>query len=87
MLRETPVSIAGTPAPEDNAAGPMRVVARRETCEGNAVCMLALPDRFVLDRDSRVVVEEDRVTESDYEDVAAAVQACPTASLRLEGWA
>ncbi|MCF1592591.1 ferredoxin [Streptomyces muensis] len=70
---------SGTEAP----AG-IRVVARPDTCEGNALCMLALPDRFVLDERSRVVVEVAEVDEADYDDVAAAVRNCPTGSLRME---
>ncbi|MFF4357589.1 ferredoxin [Streptomyces sp. NPDC001604] len=66
------------------ATGNVRVVARRETCEGSAQCMLALPDRFVLDGRSRVVVEVAEVDEADYDDVAAAVRNCPTGSLRIE---
>ncbi|WP_432197484.1 ferredoxin [Streptomyces sp. bgisy027] len=66
------------------ATGTVRVVARTETCEGSAQCMLALPDRFVLDGRSRVVVEVAEVDEADYDDVAAAVRNCPTGSLRIE---
>lgn len=69
---------------EAEATGYVRVVARSETCEGSAQCMLALPDRFVLDGRSRVVVEVAEVEEADYDDVAAAVRNCPTSSLRIE---
>ena len=65
----------------------MKVVARRETCEGNALCMLTAPDRFVLDEDSKVVVEEAEIEENDYETVVKAVRECPTQSLRIEGYA
>jgi ferredoxin len=65
----------------------MKVVARRETCEGNAYCMMTAPDRFVLDEDSKVVVEEDEInSEADYDTVAKAVRECPTQSLRIEGF-
>jgi ferredoxin len=64
----------------------MRVVARRETCEGNALCMLTAPDRFVLDAESRVVVEEAEIEEQDYETVVKAVKECPTQSLRIDGY-
>lgn len=73
------------PADAEERTG-LRVVARPSTCEGNALCMLALPDRFVLDGDSRVIVQVTEIDEHDYEDVAAAVRSCPTASLRIEGW-
>ncbi len=69
--------------PEDTG---LRVIARRETCEGNAYCMMTAPDRFVLDEDSRVVVEEAEISEQDYETVAKAVRECPTQSLRIEGF-
>jgi ferredoxin len=69
---------------DTRATGQVRVVARSETCEGSAMCMLALPDRFVLDGRSRVVVENAEVDEADYDDVAAAVRNCPTGSLRIE---
>ncbi|HEY3716460.1 MAG TPA: ferredoxin [Jatrophihabitantaceae bacterium] len=65
----------------------MRVVARRSTCEGNSLCMLAVPDRFILDAESKVVVEVEEIAEDDYESVVEAVRACPTQSLRIDGFA
>ena len=44
------------------------------------------PDRFVLDEDSWVVVEEAEISEQDYETVVKAVRECPTQSLRIEGY-
>jgi ferredoxin len=64
----------------------MKVVARRETCEGNALCMMIAPDRFILDEDSRVVVETEEILEDDYETVVEAVKTCPTQSLRIDGY-
>lgn len=63
----------------------MRILADREVCEGIGMCESMDPDRFEVGDDDVVDVLDSRPPEGVREEVAAAVEACPVAALRLEG--
>lgn len=62
----------------------MRVVYEEQTCDHHGQCAIACPEVFELvsPTELRFVAEPD---ESLRDDVEAAVDACPTMSLRVEG--
>lgn len=62
----------------------MRVFVDEQTCDHHGQCMIACPEVFQLIGASelRYVPDPD---ESLHDDVEAAADACPTASIRIEG--
>ena len=62
----------------------MRVIVDDTTCEHHGQCMIACPEVFeLIDADTlRYVPDPD---ESLRDDVEAAMDACPTQSIRIEG--
>ncbi len=63
----------------------MRIVADTAVCEGIGMCESMDPDRFEVGDDDVVDVLDTEPPEDAREEVAAAVDACPVAALRLTG--
>ncbi len=63
----------------------MRILADRSVCEGIGMCESMDPDRFEVGDEDVVDVLDAEPPEEARDDVAAAVDACPVAALRLEG--
>lgn len=61
----------------------MRVVANPRGCIGAGQCVITAPDVFDQDDDGIVVVVKEQLAESDLPDVRAALDLCPSQSLRL----
>lgn len=61
----------------------MRVVIDTALCEGNAECMKAAPEVFVVGDDDQVRLLMDEIPESLRERVRTAVRRCPRAALSL----
>jgi ferredoxin len=63
----------------------MRIVVDLELCEGNAECMKAAPEVFVVGDDDRVRLLMERPPESLRVRVETAVRRCPRQALSLRG--
>lgn len=61
----------------------MKIELDRAKCTGIGMCESVAPDFFEIDDDGELVMLRDAVDSADVADVEAAVQACPTAALRL----
>lgn len=61
----------------------MKIELDRAKCTGIGMCESVAPDFFEIDHDGELVVHRDDADGSELADVEAAVQACPTAALRL----
>jgi ferredoxin len=59
----------------------------RERCMGSGTCMFHAPNTFDMDDESRAVLLPDPVGDpddvDDPHDIAAAIDGCPTAALRI----
>lgn len=62
----------------------MRVSVDEQTCDHHGQCMIACPEVFELIGPSELRYVPDP-EESLRDDVGAAADACPTASIRIEG--
>jgi ferredoxin len=61
----------------------MRIVVDEETCDRHGQCMIACPEVFKL-VDPETLRYEPHPAESLRDDVEAALNACPTQSIRIE---
>ncbi len=61
----------------------MKIELDRVKCTGIGMCESLAPDLFEIDDDGTLIVHRDDVDEAELANVEAAVQACPTAALRL----
>lgn len=61
----------------------MKIELDRTKCTGIGMCESVAPDFFEIDDDGELVMLRDAVDGAEVADVEAAVQACPTAALRL----
>jgi ferredoxin len=62
----------------------MRVIVDVTTCDHHGQCMIACPEVFAL-VDPETLRYEPEPDESLRDDVEAAMDACPTQSIRVEG--
>ena len=60
-----------------------RVEVDRERCVGSGTCEALAPDVFEVDDDGVLVVHRPEPADDELDDVADAVQACPTRALAL----
>ncbi len=63
----------------------MRIRVDRDLCQGHGVCREEAPEVFDVDADGQVEVLREEPPESLREQVALAIQYCPTRALRVEG--
>jgi len=61
----------------------MKIELDRTKCTGIGMCESVAPSFFEIDDDGDLIVHRDDAEGSDLVDVEAAIQACPTAALRL----
>lgn len=61
----------------------MKIELDRVKCTGIGMCESVAPDFFEIDDDGALIVHRDDVDDVEIGDVEAAIQACPTAALRL----
>lgn len=61
----------------------MKIELDRVKCTGIGMCESVAPDFFEIDDDGALIVHRDDVDDAEIGDVEAAIQACPTAALRL----
>lgn len=62
-----------------------RVEVDRERCVGSGACEALAPDVFEVDDDGVLVVHRAQPSDDELGDVEAAVRACPTRALSLDG--
>jgi len=62
----------------------MRVIVNRDLCEGNALCMEAAPEVFVVGEDDQARLLIERPAEALRAKVAQAVRRCPRQALAIE---
>ena len=61
----------------------MRIQLDRDKCQGVGMCESIRPDLFELDDTGELEVHADLVGDADRDDVAQAVEACPTQALSI----
>ncbi|MGH7822399.1 MAG: ferredoxin [Candidatus Binatia bacterium] len=62
----------------------MRVIVKRELCEGNAVCVGVAPEVFALGDDDQARLRVERPGEALRAKVEDAVRRCPRQALAIE---
>ena len=61
----------------------MRAIVDRRRCQGHAQCLVAAPEVFDLDDDSRSVVLADPLPEGSELDAREAADRCPEAAISI----
>jgi sterol 14-demethylase len=81
----TRAAAAGCPAHAHSAEPTtMRVRVDRDLCQGHAVCVGEAPEVFALGKDNKVMLKMARPPAELHAKVRAAVEHCPTRTLRIE---
>jgi sterol 14-demethylase len=78
---------AGCPAHANGATAEtpsMRIRVDRDLCQGHAVCVGEAPEVFALGKDNKVMLKIARPPAELHAKVRAAVEHCPTRTLRIE---
>ena len=61
----------------------MRITSNTGRCQSYGNCLAVDPDHFDLDDDGLVAVLDEKVTDDERAQVAAAVRSCPVAAIGL----
>lgn len=62
----------------------MRIVVERNRCAGMSICESLDPERFVVDADGKVVVQQENLDDEAAIAIARdAVESCPTKALTI----
>ena len=61
----------------------MKIIVDRGRCTGLGICESLAPEHFEVDESGDLVMLQEVVTDEQKDDVAAAIEACPTEALRL----
>ena len=61
----------------------MKIIVDRSRCTGLGICEALAPEHFEVDESGDLVMLQVVVTDAQKDDVVAAIEACPTESLRL----
>lgn len=61
----------------------MKIEADLEKCQGFANCVMAAPDVFDLNEDSKVVLDHVEVDPGELDDVREAIRSCPVEAIWL----
>jgi ferredoxin len=62
----------------------LKVIVDHDLCEANAHCMKAAPEVFKLDDEDKLLLLQERPSESLWASVEKAVRLCPKGALKLE---
>lgn len=62
----------------------IKVIAKRDTCEGFGTCVMVSEEIFDLDDEGLVVLKQELVADELLKDVRQAAYDCPTDSIEFE---